>query len=96
MRPNAKAAEPQRVIARLLAIIAAILVVAALKISAPVTLPLVVAVFLLVLTQPLRAWLRARTPGWLAVSLTTLVVFGVAAIIASGFVGSFLLGSILL
>ena len=71
---------------RLLAVIATILVVAALKISAPVTLPLVVAVFLLVITQPLRAWLEARMPGWVAVFVTAIVVFAAAAIIASGFV----------
>jgi predicted PurR-regulated permease PerM len=83
--PNADAAPAQRNVTRLLAVIAAILVVAALKISAPVTLPLVVAAFLLVLTHPLREWLRRRMAGWLAVVLTTLAVLVVAAIIASGF-----------
>ena len=85
MPPNAQAAPSQRNVTRLLAVIAAILVVAALKISAPVTLPLVIAAFLLVLTHPLREWLRRRMPGWAAVVLTTLAVLLVAAIIGGGF-----------
>jgi predicted PurR-regulated permease PerM len=67
----------------LLAIIALILSAAALRASAPVTLPLATAFFLAVLVHPLQRWFDERLPApisWLAVSLTMLAVVGVLAL----------------
>ena len=84
-RPPAPPPPSPRTITRLLAVVAVILVVAALKLSAPVTLPLTVAVFLIMLAQPLQQGLERRVPRWLAVVVTTLVVLLAGAVVVSGF-----------
>ncbi|MGH7720914.1 MAG: AI-2E family transporter, partial [Gemmatimonadaceae bacterium] len=71
---------------RLLVVIGIVLIVAALRWSEPVSLPLTVAVFLLVLTRPLQCWLEQRSPKWLAVIVTTLVVLLAIAVIAGAVV----------
>lgn len=85
-RPPAPPPPSPRTLTRLLAVVAGILVVAALKWSAPVTLPLTVAVFLIMLAQPLQEALERRVARWLAVVVTTLVVLLGAGIVVSGFV----------
>jgi predicted PurR-regulated permease PerM len=84
-RPPAPPPPSPRTITRLLAVVAVILVVGALKLSAPVTLPLTVAVFLIMLAQPLQEGLERRVPRWLAVVVTTLVVLLGGAVVVSGF-----------
>jgi AI-2 transport protein TqsA len=64
---------------RLLAILAVIAVVGALKVTQPVTLPLATAIFLLVLFWPLQAWLQARVPRPLAYAVTILAMLLVIA-----------------
>jgi AI-2 transport protein TqsA len=59
---------------RLLAVLAVIAVVAALKVSQPVTMPLVAAGFILVLLWPLHARLQAVVPRTLAYATTILIV----------------------
>jgi AI-2 transport protein TqsA len=71
------------VIIGLLAVIAVILTAAALRASAPVTLPLAFAYFLAVLVCPMQAWLAQRLPHrlqGLSVLLTMLAVVGVLAL----------------
>ena len=53
---------------RLLAVVATVAVVWFLRASAPVTLPLAVALVLVVLLDPVRAWLARRVPGAVAVA----------------------------
>ena len=63
--------------------ITVILTAAALKASAPVTMPLAFAYFLAVLVYPLQVWLGDHLPArlrWLAVPLTMLAVVGVLVI----------------
>jgi predicted PurR-regulated permease PerM len=72
-----------KVIVGLLAVIAVILIAAALRASAPVTLPLAFAYFLAVLVHPMQTWLSERLPGrlqGLSVPLTMLAVVGVLAL----------------
>ena len=71
-----------RVRTRALAVIATVLAVAALRVSEPVTLPLVLAVFLVAFTWPLYLWVERRTPRWLAVTAATLAVLLAAAVLA--------------
>ncbi len=70
---------------RALVVIAAVLAVAALRLSEPVTLPLATAVFLLVVTRPLYCWVEERAPRWLAAAASTLAVLLAVAVIAGGF-----------
>lgn len=70
---------------RALVVIAAVLTVAALRVSEPVSLPLAAAVFLLVVTRPLYCWVENRGSRWLAVLAATLVVLLAVAVIGSGF-----------
>jgi AI-2 transport protein TqsA len=71
------------VVVWLLAVIAVILAAAALRASAPVTMPLAFAYFLAVLVYPLQMWLGDHLPArlrWLPVPLTMLAVVAVLAI----------------
>jgi AI-2 transport protein TqsA len=71
------------VVVWLLAIITIILTAAALKASAPVTMPLAFSYFLAVLVYPLQVWLGDHLPAklrWLAVPLTMLAVVAVLAL----------------
>lgn len=71
-----------RVRTRALAVVATVLAVAALRLSEPVTLPLVLAVFLIAFTHPLYLWVERRTRGWVALLVSTLVVLLAAAVLA--------------
>ncbi|HJU88072.1 MAG TPA: AI-2E family transporter [Gemmatimonadaceae bacterium] len=73
---------------RLLAVIAAILVVAALKIGRPVILPLLIAVFLIVVAWPMQVRLEARLPRWIAFIATLLVILLSWGVIGSAFLYS--------
>jgi predicted PurR-regulated permease PerM len=75
--------------ARLLAVTTTILVIAALKLGQVVILPLVTAMFLIILIWPVYAWLEKYTPRWVAFlgsMLALLLVLGV-------FVGLFALSA---
>jgi len=91
--PGPRPAAPERsrwaagptsgVIVGLLAVIAVILVAAALRASAPVTLPLAFAYFLAVVVYPMQLWLAERLPDrvqGVSVLLTMLAVVGVLAL----------------
>ena len=67
---------------RLLAVVATVAVVWFLRASAPVTLPLAVALVLVVLLDPVRAWLAGRVPG--AVAVAAAFGLAVAALAAFG------------
>lgn len=70
--------EPGRVRGRLLAVVAVVLVAGALKITAPVSLPLAFAIFLIALFWPLQRFLEPRTSrgvATVATLLTCLVTF---------------------
>ncbi|MEB3357065.1 MAG: AI-2E family transporter [Synechococcales bacterium] len=73
----------------LLAIIAALMLLGALHISRPVTMPLAFAFFIAILVHPLQVWLNRRLPHWLSLVLVLLVILsvlgiGVGAIALSG------------
>ena len=72
----------------LLAVLTILAVIAALKVSAPITLPLLIAVFLIILVWPLEVALERRLPRWLAFLGTVLVVLLASALIAGAFVWS--------
>ena len=76
----------ERLRTRILVLIGVVTAGAALRWTEPVSLPLVVAAFLLVLTRPLQCGLERRAPRWVAVLATTLVVLLAFAVIAGGFV----------
>ena len=86
IEPDASTARERpggKVVVWLLGVIAAILIAAALKASAPVTMPLAFAYFLAVLVYPMQVWLGDRLPErlhGLAVLLTMLAVLGVLAL----------------
>ena len=67
---------------RALAVIAAVLAVAALRLTEPVTLPLVLAVFLIAFTWPLYVWVERRTRGWVALLVSALVVLLAGLVLA--------------
>ncbi|HEX6863613.1 MAG TPA: AI-2E family transporter [Thermoanaerobaculia bacterium] len=86
---SASQAEPGRTRARLQAVTATVLVLAFLKWSQVVTMPLAFAVFLIALAWPLEERLERRLPRWASFALTLLVlvlVFGlfVGALVWSG------------
>jgi AI-2 transport protein TqsA len=58
--------------ARLLAVIATVLVIAFLKWSQVATMPLAFALFLIALAWPLQEWLERRLPRWASFALTAL------------------------
>jgi predicted PurR-regulated permease PerM len=80
--PNdpATAASRGAVVTRLLAVIAVVLVLEALRIARPVVLPLVAAVFVLMVVWPIEPWLERRVPRWLALAATFFVVLTVLAL----------------
>lgn len=68
---------------------AGFVVVAGLKLAAPVLIPVAFALFLAILAMPLLQWLVARRwPTFLAVLLTMLVLAGVATLFVLLFLGS--------
>jgi predicted PurR-regulated permease PerM len=81
-------ATPTSTSTRLLAVITVILVVAALKIGKAVFLPLLIALFLIVVAWPMQLWLEARLPRWLAFLATLFVILMSWVVIGSAFVYS--------
>ena len=59
---------------RLLAFVAAILGIAALRASYPVTMPLAFALIVIAAVWPLKPWLDSRLPSWLSYLLTVLAL----------------------
>ena len=85
----ASRSEPGRTRARLLAVAATVLVLAFLKWSKAVTMPLAFAIFLIALAWPLQERLAKRLPRWASFTLTLLtllLVFGLflGALVWSG------------
>ena len=70
--------------ARVLLIIASlVIVIAGLKTASGVLLPILIAVFLSMISLPLLNWLqRMRFPKWLAVLITIFVAIGVLVAVA--------------
>jgi len=67
---------------------AAVIVIAGLKAAGPILIPLLLAVFIAILTIPLvRLMVRYRVPESLAVALVLLLLFGLVILLAS-FIGS--------
>ncbi len=64
----------------LLAIIAAVIGFAALKLTQPVTLPLVFAVVLLLFFRPLQSWFDRHLPRWVSPLVIMLIVLGLLAL----------------
>jgi predicted PurR-regulated permease PerM len=91
MEPDdkARADAPARTRERLLAGIALILGLGALKLSYPVAMPALFALIVIMAAWPLRVWLARRLPGWLSTTLTVLALvalligFGWALFLAS-------------
>ena len=81
-------AKPGRTRARLLAVIAAVLVLAFLKWSAVVTMPLGVSLFLIALGWPLLERLERRLPRKLAFGLTVLTMLLIFAVFVGALVWS--------
>jgi AI-2 transport protein TqsA len=78
-------ADPTQSRTRLLAVATTILVVAALKIGEPVFLPLLIALFLIVLAWPMQRWLEARASRWVAFLVTLLAILMSWGVIGSAF-----------
>jgi predicted PurR-regulated permease PerM len=72
-------AQPETIRNRLLTVIAVVLVVAALKWSYPVTMPLVVAVFVIATAWPIKPWLDQMLPSSLSYVGTVLALFLILA-----------------
>src|SRR5688500_7516208 len=66
----------------LLSILTTVVVIAALKASYSVTMPLAFALFLITLAWPLYKWFRARTPDKAAFGLTLLALLAIFAVFA--------------
>ena len=64
----------------LMAIIASILVVAALKATQPISMPLAFAFFITILVHPLQQRLEKRLPRWLSLILVLLLLSGIVGI----------------
>lgn len=75
---------------------ATILVVAALKLSQPVTLPFAAALCIAMVAWPVQAWLEPRVRRWAAFAVTLLAVLAAAAVVAGAILWTFgrLAGSI--
>ena len=73
---------------RLLAVATAILVVAALKLARPVLVPLVTAVFLIILAWPLQVRVERRLPRSFAYLVTMTAILLASAVVAGAFVFS--------
>jgi AI-2 transport protein TqsA len=74
--------QPETIRNRLLTVIAVILVVAALQWSYPVTMPLVVAIFVIAAAWPIKPWLDRMLPSSLSYVGTVLALF----LILAGFI----------
>ncbi|HVE77333.1 MAG TPA: AI-2E family transporter [Gemmatimonadaceae bacterium] len=72
-------ARRERVTTRLLAVVAAALLVGLLKMTRPVSLPLAASVVVIALLLPVDRWLERRVPRRLALGLTVLVLFATVA-----------------
>ena len=85
--PDAPAppAPDARLRTRVMAGVGAVLAVAVLRVTEPVTLPFAVALFLIVLARPLQRAVERHAPRWVAVVACTLALLIVVAVIASGF-----------
>jgi predicted PurR-regulated permease PerM len=64
----------------LMAVIAAILVVAALRATQPISMPLAFAFFIAILVHPLQSRLEKRLPRWLSLVLVLLLLCAIAGI----------------
>ena len=64
----------------LMAVIATILVVAALKATQPISMPLAFAFFIAILVHPLQSRLEKRLPRWLSLILVLLLLCAIAGI----------------
>ena len=64
----------------LIAIIAAILTVAALKATKPISMPLAFAFFIVILVHPLQSKLERHLPRWLSLIIVLLLLIGVLGI----------------
>jgi len=74
--------EASRLVPVLLVIITSLLVIYALKITRPVTMPLAFAFFIAVLVHPLQTWLENRLPKWLSMVLVLLLLAGIVGLFA--------------
>jgi predicted PurR-regulated permease PerM len=74
--------QPEKIRNRLLTVIAVILVVAALQWSYPVTMPLVVAIFIIAAAWPIKPWLDQKLPSSLSYVGAVLALF----LILAGFI----------
>jgi predicted PurR-regulated permease PerM len=79
---------PEGTRTRLLAILTVLAVIAALKLTKPVTLPLVVGVFLIVLVWPVQSRLERRLPRWAATTVTAIGLLLAAAAVAAALIWS--------
>ncbi|MGF1495452.1 MAG: AI-2E family transporter [Elainellaceae cyanobacterium] len=70
----------EKAIQILLVIIAALLVLGALHLSRPVTMPLAFAFFIAVVVNPLQTWLNRRLPHWLSLVIVLLLILAVLSI----------------
>lgn len=77
--PEPSETSPGKTRARLQAVTATVLMLAFLKWSAPATMPLAFAAFLIALAWPLEERLEKRMPRWAALTLTILVILGLLA-----------------
>lgn len=64
----------------LMAVIATILVVAALKATKPISMPLAFAFFIVILVHPLQRRLEQKLPRWLSLILVLLLLCGIAGL----------------
>ena len=65
----------------LMAIIASILVIAALKATKPISMPLAFAFFIVILVHPLQQKLEQKLPRWLSLILVLLLLCGIAGLV---------------
>lgn len=66
-----------------MAVIAVILVVAALKATQPISMPLAFAFFVVVLVHPLQNWLDRHLPHWFGLIVVLLLLAGVVGIMVA-------------
>ncbi len=78
-----------RLSAVLLAIIATVLTVAALHAIRPVAMPLVFAVLIAILVNPLRNWLNKKVPRWLSLAAILAAIVIVLSILGGALLVSF-------
>ena len=65
----------------LMAIIASILVIAALKATKPISMPLAFAFFVVILVYPLQQRLEQKLPRWLSIILVLLLLCGIVGLV---------------